>query len=199
MAGLPAGAGTITAVLGIAGGATILAAFIPDLPWTNEATRLRLVLFNTGAIAIILAVSQRRAAGSPASRAVAAAAILANAWYLIMVVLSIGRPQPPLGDPEFRLVGFFAGSVMWLADSAFGVVALHDRTIGHAAALALAVGSILAFTGMDRLELARGEFGWLFSPLSLAGIALNGAGWILIGSELLLRRGRRMRREAGTA
>jgi hypothetical protein len=182
---LPAWAAVLSAPLGIAGGAAIRAAFVPNLPWTPEAFQLRLVLFNAGAIAIVAAVSRRQAPGIPFSRAVAAAAIFANAWYLVMVVLSIGRPQPPDADPEFRLVGFFAGAAMWLADAAFGAVALRDRSVTRAATLALLIGSLLAFLGMGRLGLSNGGLGWLFTPLSLLGIALNGAAWILIGIELL--------------
>ena len=185
MAHLPTGAAAAAALLGIAGGAAILAAFIPDLPWTQEAFQLRIVLFNAGAIAIVVAVSRRQSPQAPFSRAVAAATIVANAWYLVMVVLSIGRPQPPEADPEFRLVGFFAGAAMWLADAAFGAVALRDRSVARPAALALALGSVLAFMGLDRLELSGGDLGWLVTPLSLLGIALNGAAWILIGIELL--------------
>ena len=181
------GTSVVAALLGIAGGAALLVAFIPGLPWTTEAFQLRLVLFNAGAIAIVVAVSPRAAASAGVVRAVGGAAILANTWYLVMVGLSIGRPQPPDADPEFRLVGFFAGAAMWLADAGFGAVALRDRSVSHVAALALALGSVLAFTGMDRLELVSGELGWLFSPLSLIGIALNGAAWILCGIELLRR------------
>lgn len=185
----PDRAGLLAAVLGIVGGAALLAAFIPGLPWSTEAFQLRLVLFNAGAMAIAWAVSRRQDAGDSLSRGVATAAILANAWYLAMVVLSIGRPQVPEPDPDFRLVGFFAGAAMWLADAAFGAVALRDRTVARAAALALAIGSVLAFTGIDRLELVSGELGWLFTPAALAGVALNGVAWILIGIELVRRHG----------
>ncbi len=106
--------------------------------------------------------------------------ILANAWYLAMVVLSNGRPQPPVGDPEFRLVGFVAGVAMWWADAAFGLVSLRLevadrlRLVARGGALALAIGSVLAFAGMDRLGLVRGDLAWLFTPAAMLGIALNG-------------------------
>ncbi len=187
MARLSTGAAAAAGLFGITGGLSLLAAFIPGLLWTHEAFQLRLVLFNAGAIAIVAAVSRRYAPGTPRSLAVAAAAIAANAWYVVMVVLSIGRPIFPEADPDFRLIGFVAGAAMWLADAAFGAVALHGRVVSRLAALALTVGSLLAITGMDRFELVRGELAWLFAPLALIGVALNGAAWILMGIELVRR------------
>jgi hypothetical protein len=184
----PSGWTRALGLVGIVGGVVLMAAFLPNIRWSSEFFNLRLVLFNAGAIAIVVAVHRRQAGGSGrASVAVALAAILANAWYLAMVVLSIGRPQPPEGDPDFRLVMFFAGAAMWWADSAFGLVTLRLGMVSRSGALALMIGSVLAFTGMDRLELLQGDFAWLFSPAALAGIALNGIGWILIGLDLAVR------------
>jgi hypothetical protein len=174
--------------VGILGGLILVAAFLPSLPWTRESFQLRLVLFNAGAIAIAVAVHRRQAALAPRlSLAVASAVILSNAWYLAMVVLSIDRPQPPEGDPEFRLVMFFAGVAMWWSDAIFGFVASRLGAVTRWGALALAVGSVLAFLGMDRLELARGELAWLFSPITLFGIALHGVGWVLLGIDVAFR------------
>jgi hypothetical protein len=41
---------------------------------------------------------------------------------------------------------------------------------------------------MSPLELVTGTWEWLFVPLALLGIALNGLGWILLGLDLGLRR-----------
>jgi hypothetical protein len=176
-------------ILGILGGLVLVAAFLPSLPWNNELFQLRLVLFNAGAIAIAIAVHRRQAAASRRlSLAVAIPVILANAWYIAMVVLSIGRPQFPAPDPEFRLVMFYAGGAMWLADAAFGFVTWRLHTVTRWGALALAIGSLLAFLGMDRLELVRGDLAWLFTPVALLGVALNGAGWILLGIDVAFGR-----------
>jgi hypothetical protein len=53
---------------------------------------------------------------------------------------------------------------------------------------ALAIGSVLAFLGMDRLDLVQGDLAWLFTPAALLGVALNGAGWVLLGFDLAFRR-----------
>jgi hypothetical protein len=178
-------------VLGIAGGLTLISAWIPDLPWTWVLFNLRLVLFNAGAIAIGLAVHRLQAPRSPRlSLAVAASMILANAAYLGMIILSIGRPVYPEPDPDFRLVLFYAGMAMWLSDAAFGLVALRLRVVSRWAASALMIGSILALLGIDRLELVDGPFAAIFIPLSQIGIVLNGLAWIALGLGLV--RGRRV-------
>lgn len=172
---------------GISGGAVLLAAFVIDI--APELNILRLVLFNVGAIAIVVGVHWRQTSASPRlALAAAAAAVLGNAWYLVMIVLSTGRPQPPQGDPDFRLVGFFAGLVMWLADAAFGLVTARLGMVTRWGALALAFGSVLAITGMDRLELTSAANPTIFGPLSQVGIVLNGIGWILLGLDMATRR-----------
>lgn len=174
------------AILGILGGLVLISAWVPNLPWTWELFNLRLVVFNAGAIAIGLAVHRRQAPRSPRlSFAVAASMILANAWYLVMVILSIGRPVYPEPDPEFRLVFFYAGMAMWLSDAAFGLVALRLGVVPRWAAFALMIGSIFALLGIDRLELVDGPFAAIFIPLSQIGIALNGLAWIALGLSLL--------------
>jgi hypothetical protein len=183
----PSTSSRVLGLVGILGGAVLLAAFVIDIaPGLNV---LRLVLFNLGAMAIVLAVHRRQASAAPTLALLAAVpALVANAWYLAMVLLSIGRPQPPLGDSDFRLVMFFAGAAMWLTDAAFGLVTLRLGVVARWAALALAIGSVLAFTGMDRLELTSPSNPTIFQPLSLVGIALNGIGWILLGLDLAIRR-----------
>jgi hypothetical protein len=184
----PSASSRLLGIFGIVGGLVLVAAFLPDLPWTREVFQLRLVLFNLGAIAVAIAVHRHQVALAPrASLAAAGAVVLANAWYLVMVVLSSDRPQPPVGDPDFRLVGFYAGVAMWWADATFGLVAWRLRSVTRWGALALAVGSVLAFLGMDRLELVNGDVAWLFTPVALLGVALNGVGWVLLGIDVAFR------------
>ncbi|MGH2477035.1 MAG: hypothetical protein ACRDIL_17390 [Candidatus Limnocylindrales bacterium] len=173
---------------GVLGGGALVAAFLP-LNWSAEALAVRLVMFNAGAIAIVIAVHRRARALSPESSTavadvVAVAALLAHGSYVVIVVAGIGRPQPPEADPEFRLVLFVMGAAMWLADATFALVAFRHRVVARLSAAALLIGSLLAFLGMDRLELVRGDLAWFFEPAALAGIALAGAGWTLLGIEL---------------
>ncbi len=173
---------------GILGGAVLLAAFVVDI--APELNVVRLVLFNLGAIAIAVAVHRRQASAarllSPAS---AVPVIVANAWYIAMVVLSIGRPVYP--DPEFRRVFFYAGMALWLTDAAFGIVALRIGAVSRWAALALAVGSLLGGSGMGGLAETvpwLSGIATLLAPFSLWGIALVGLGWILLGIDVAMRR-----------
>jgi hypothetical protein len=172
-------------VLGIVGGLVLISVWVPNLPWTWELFNLRLVLFNAGAIAIALAVHRRQARRSPLlSSAAATAVIVANAWYVVMVLLSIGRPIYPEPDPQFRLVFFYAAMALWVSDAAFGLVALRLGVISRWAAAALMIGSILALSGVDRLGLVTGPFAGIVTPLSQVGIALNGLAWIALGLGL---------------
>jgi hypothetical protein len=183
----PSTSSRLLGLVGILGGLLLLVVFIVDI--TPELNVVRLVLFNAGAIAIVIAVHRRQAPAGPTVALLSAgAAVVANAWSLAMILLAIGRPQPPLGDPDFRLVGFFAGAAMWLTDAAFGLVTLRLGAVTRLGALALAVGSVLAFSGMDRLELTSAANPTIFGPLSLLGFALNGIGWILLGIDVATRR-----------
>lgn len=176
-------------VIGILGGVALVLAFIPNLPWIWDFVAVRLVLFNVGAIAIGLAVYRAGALGSGrASMTVAGAVIMANAWYLVMVIAGIGRPQFPEADPDFRLIAFYAGVAMWLTDAVFGFVIWRHGTMARWVGLALAVGSVFALTGMDRFELVRGDFGWFWTPAALVGVAVNGLAWIALGIAIATRR-----------
>jgi hypothetical protein len=173
--------------IGILGGVVLLAAFVP---FTLDARlfNLRLVLFNVGAIAVVVAVHRRQVSAAPRVALLAAIpAILANAWYLVMTVLSLGRTEP-VGAGDFGLVYFFAAAAMWLTDSAFGLASLRLGVVTRWGAMALAIGSLLAFTGMDRLELTSADSPTIFGFLALAGVALNGIGWILLGLDVATTR-----------
>jgi hypothetical protein len=77
---------------------------------------------------------------------------------------------------------------MWLADAAFGLVSLRLGVVSRLGALALAVGSVLAIMGMDRFGLTSADNPTILGTLALAGIALNGIGWILLGLDVATRR-----------
>ena len=170
-------------LIGILGGALLLAAFVADIP--PDLNGVRLVIFNAGAIAIVVAVYRRQASMAPTLAVVGALpAIAANAWHLVMVVLATGQAAPFAGD--FGLLYFIAAAAMWLADSLFGLVALRLGTVNRLAGLALAIGSVLAMAGMGRLELTSPDNPTIFGPIALIGVALNGIGWVLAGIEIVI-------------
>jgi hypothetical protein len=176
----------VLGILGIVGGAMLLAIWAPGFPWGAESIGpLRLVLFNAGAIAIVIAVHRRQLSTSPRlSTAAAVPAILANTWYLVMIVLSIGRPVFPEPDPGFRPILFYAAIALWLTDAAFGLVALRIGVVSRWAALALAIGSVLALAGVGGLGFTTGPLGPIIEPLAIIGVALVGLGWILLGIDV---------------
>jgi hypothetical protein len=166
---------------GILGGAVLLAAFVIEFPpRLNDA---RLVIFNLGAIAVVVALHRRQVAVSRTLSSVAnIAAVVANAWHLWMVVLSIGQANPFAGD--FGVVFFYAAMAMWLADAAFGAAALQSGVASRWGPRALTIGSVLAIAGMDRLGLTSATNPTIFGALALTGVALNGLGWILLGLDV---------------
>jgi len=184
----PSAATRALGLLGVAGGLILVSAFLFFIPGTFNLGRL--VLFNAGAIAIAVAMLRRlvEARSGPLRRIAAVAAILANGWYLAMVVLSVGRPEYPVPDPEFREVFNWAGVAMWWADAGLGLAMLRLPSLARWGAIALAIGSVGAFAGMGHLQLSEGELGWFFGPASQIGIALNGIGWVVLGLTVATRR-----------
>ena len=181
IAGPPTASTRVLGLAGILGGAVLLAAFVIEIrPDLNDA---RLMIFNLGAIAVAVALYRRPVAVSQTLSTVATvAAVVANAWHLSMVILSIGRANPFAGD--FGLVFFYSALAMWLADAAFGAAALRSGVASRWGALALAIGSVLAIAGMDRLGLTSAMNPTFFGGLALTGLALNGLGWILLGLDV---------------
>jgi hypothetical protein len=180
----------VLGLAGVLGGAVLLAVFVVNIG--PELNALRLALFNLGAIAIVIAVHRRQAGAAPRLSLIGALpALIANAWYLALIVLEAVRPPGSAGD--LALVGFFAAVAMWLADALFALVTLRIGVLARWGALALAIGSPLALVGIDRLGLVSAQDATIFGPLSQIGIVLSGLGWILLGIDLATRRGSEVR------
>ena len=170
--------------IGIMGGVVLLAAFAVDIP--PSVNTYRLLLFNAGAIAVVIGVHRRQAAAAPGPDLIGTVpAIVANAWYFGMTILGTGRPEPFAGD--FGFVYFLTAMAMWSTDALFGLVTLRLGAVPRGGALALAVGSVFAVSGIDRLGLTSMASPTLFGPLALTGVALNGVGWIVLGLDLVMR------------
>lgn len=180
-------------VVGILGGLGLLAAFVVEIP--ADWALVRILLFPAGAMAVAAAAYGSHAA---VSRTIALAGtipvVLANGALIAWELLALGRERPFAGD--FGLVGFWVGLAFWLADAWFGIIALRLGVLWRWAAVALVVGSLLAILGIDRLGLTSGANPTLFGPVSLAGIALNGAAWVIFGLELAVPRLRGVRASA---
>ena len=180
----PSTSNRVLGLIGIAGGVVLLAAFIVEVPNGFNIVRMSLAL--VGAMATIAAVYRIQAPAAPSLAAVAAiAAFVANAAYLALTLLTIGVRNPFAGDLGLAYLG--AGIALWLSDGAFGLVTLRLGVLTRAGAFALAVGSVLAVTGIDRIGLTSSSNPTIFGPLALAGVALNGFGWILLGLDVATR------------
>jgi hypothetical protein len=169
-------------VVGILGGLVLLAAFVIEVPeaW-NPA---RLVLYLAGAIAIAVAAhSPHTRVARQLAPASAVPLVIASTWSITWILLSIGQERPFGGD--FGLIGFYASLAVWVAHAWFGLCALRIGVLWRPASFVLAAGSLLAITGMDRLALTTQAGPTIFEPLSLLGIALNGAAWVLLGTQIL--------------
>ena len=181
----PSASSRVLGAAGILGGVVLLSAFLIQIP--TDMNVLRIVLFNLGAIAVVVAVGRRQVEASPTlAHVVAIAAVVANASVLLREVLPYGPWHPFAGDNG--LVLFYASIAMWLADAAFGLVTLRLGVVTRWGALALAVGSVLAILGIDRLGLTSEANPTIFGSLALMGIALNGIAWILLGIDIATRR-----------
>jgi hypothetical protein len=176
-------------VLGVLGGAVILVAFLPFVPWSADLFNLRLVLFNLGTIAIVIAVYRRQVVVSPLLAASAAVpAVIANLWHLIMTVIAVSQPAE-LGVDGYGPVYIAASTAMWLSDAWFGLVALRLGGVGRVGALAVTIGSMFAFLGMANvLDFLGYSLAQVVGALAIPGIAVMGLGWVILGADLATRR-----------
>lgn len=173
-------------IAGILAGIVGLAVFVIEIP--QELFPPRVIVMNLGSIAIVLAVHRRQAAIAPKLALLAAVpAVLANAWYLVMVFLSVLRTGPIFGG-AFGLVLFWAGLALWLTTALFGAVTLRLGAVTRLGALATTAGALLTLTGIDRIGLVSEASPTIFNTLSQVGIITLAVGWILLGVDVAMRR-----------
>ena len=162
---------------GIAAGLAMLVAFVIDLP--SGLFRDRLVVFGIGLIAIVIGVHRRQSARAPAvSLAATVALVIVVSFYLATVLL--GQPA--------NYVAFPAGVLLWLTSAAFGVTSAMIGVVSRIGAWAVAIGSLLTLTGIDRLGLVSAASPTIFNTLSQVGIAGMAIGWIVLGLDVGWRR-----------
>lgn len=164
-------------VAGIAAGLAMLVAFVIDLP--SGVFRDRLIVFGIGVIAIAIGVHRRQSARAAAvSLAATVALVIAVSFYLATVLLA----QPG------NFVAFSAGVLLWLTSVAFGATSAMIGVVSRIGGWAVAIGSILTLTGIDRLGLVSEASPTIFNTLSQVGIAGMALGWIVLGLDVGWRR-----------
>lgn len=162
---------------GIAAGLAILAAYVIDLP--SGVFRDRLLVFAVGVCAISIGVHLRQSARAPAlSLAVTAAIIAANVAFVATVVLLAPG----------HIAAFWTALFLWLASVAFGAASASIGSVTRIGSSAVAIGSLLTLTGIDRLGLVSEANPTLFNTLSQVGIVTMAVGWIILGLDVALRR-----------
>jgi len=175
----PSTAVRLAGLSGVVGGIVLLLAFVVEIP--PLLNNVRLTMFFVGAMAVAAAAYPALArTGLGVARVAVGLVLIANAWGLAMGAISAAF-SIPVGPGTFGVVYFWAGLAWWLADALFGFAALRLGGWARVGPLALGIGSLLAITGMDRLELTSAQNPTIFGPLALTGIALNGIGWIVLG------------------
>lgn len=166
--------------LGVLGGAVGLAVFVG---FPDELNLGRLVLWYVGAIGVALAAFGPQAAVSrPLALAATIPLVAVSAWAILWLVIGTGVPSPSSGT--FGLLGFAAGLGGWLAAALFGLIAVRLGVLWRWPSVALALGALMAMTGIDRLALTSGDSPTIFASISLAGFVLVGSAWILLGSQV---------------
>ena len=170
---------------GIAGGAVMIASFVPFLWPTNDVFNARLIVLNAGSIAIATALARRWAAGrSRLVTATAVAVIVANLLHLVVIAWVVAQPGQPVDRPFPPLYGRILQAV-WLAGMAFGVVSLVRGLGSRPAAVSLVAGSAVAFVMTLGVP-----FNETIKTVALSGVALVGLGWVLFGIDVATRRQR---------
>jgi hypothetical protein len=198
--GLPFEPTRTTRLLGLVGvvGATLLLwAFVSFNPFVDPMVNgIRLVVFALAGAAVSLAFHRRQALAAPMlARVTTAAVVIAGVWYATWVIVSLGVDRPFVGT--FGSVYFLANIALWVSAAVWAIGMLHTgaawhgmpRRLGLITRLAtwILVGSIVGWMGDDRLGLTDSRWGGMWQAIALAGVAMNGVGWGLLGAVLLFR------------
>src|SRR4051812_2758305 len=125
---------------GVIAGTVLLLGFlglvVEFAPGMNEA---KLVLYCLGSIGCVIGAYGRvRPTAGPRFGAAAIAAVVANAWYIVKILLPYGPWHPFVGIDG--TAWFIAGIALWSADAAFGIVCYRSGGIARLGGAALAVG-----------------------------------------------------------
>ena len=192
-------------LLGVIGATLLLWAFISFNPFAAPGmNNIRLVLFAFAGAAISLAFYRRQASAAPTlALLTTAAVVIAGLWSAAVVILSDRVESPFIGT--FGLIGLFAGIGLWVSPAPWAIGMLHTgaawrgmspiRRRATKLAFALLTCSVVGWFGDDRLGMVDSLWGEMWQAVALAGVAMNGIGWLILGA-VLVAPGRSPRAEA---
>ena len=175
LAPAPSTTSRVLGIAGIAAGIAILAAFVVELP--AGLFRDRLIVFGVGVIAIGIGVHLRQSPRAPR----ASLATMFALGAAVMFFLFTNFMEAP------NIAVFWSGLALWLGSAAFGVATALIGAVSRIGGWAVAVGSLLALTGIDQLGLVSGAVPTIFNTLSQVGIVTMAVGWIVLGLDIALR------------
>jgi hypothetical protein len=122
--------------------------------------------------------------------------VIAGIWYTTWLLLATGVDSPFLGT--FGLVNLFANIALWVTPAVWAIGLLHTGAAwqGMSRYQAFAtkfgvvslLGSVLAWIGDDRLGMIDSMWADLWGNVALAGVLLNGLGWLTLGAVLVVGR-----------
>lgn len=173
---VPSTASRVLGAAGIIAGLAILVAFVVDLP--SGVSRDRLIVFGIGVIAIGIGVHRRGAWRAPAASS-AATGLLVGVVSIFLIATVTEAPA---------IAAFWSQVALWLGSAAFGAVAALIGAVSRIGAWAVAIGSLVTLTGIDRLGLVSEAAPTMFNTLSQAGIVAMAVGWIVLGVDVAVRR-----------
>lgn len=180
-------------LLGLLGGVLLLWAFISFNPFEARAANMvRLILFALGGAAIAIAFHGRQApVAHRLATAAAGAVVVSGVAYATLTVLGLWVAAPFSG--AFGTVQFWTNWSLWISAAVYGATMLRIgaawRGMSRSRALAARIGAIallgggVARLGDDRLGLVdSATYGQTVSAVAIAGVALVGLGWVILGA-----------------
>jgi hypothetical protein len=183
-------------LFGVVGAGLLLWAFISFNPFQDQVVNtVRLLVFSLAGAAITLGFYRRQALVAPTLAALTTAGVvIAGVWYATWILLSGTVDRPFLGT--FGFLNMLANIALWVTPAIWAIGMLHVGAAWQGMPRRLAavtrlgvwtlLGSIVAWFGDDRLGMVDSLWGDFWQAVALAGVLMNGLGWLLLGGVLLL-------------
>jgi hypothetical protein len=180
---------------GILGAGLLLWAFVSFNPFGDPRVNgIRILAFSLAGAAISLAFHRRQAVVAPTlALLTTGAVVIAGLWSATWLILSGDVDSRFLGT--FGLIGLFAGIALWVTPAIWAIGLLHtgaawqgmsrNRGLLTRLGATILIGSVVAWFGDDRLGMVDSLWGEMWQAIALAGVAMNGIGWLILGAVLV--------------